>query len=328
VNPGVTLVTTVLNEAEQLPELLASIERQTMKPTEVIVVDGGSSDGTINVLRSWETRLPLVILSAPGANISQGRNIAIDRAMTPIIAVTDAGVTLDRSWLERIVAPFHESESPVDLASGFFHPDARSGFERALAAATLPDAGEIDPETFLPSSRSVAFRRSWFEAGVRYPEWLDYCEDVVFDLRMKRAGARFVFKPDAFVRFRPRTTLRAFWNQYYLYARGDGRAGLFWKRHLIRYATYFALIPSIIVFRNPWLRVIVALGGLAYMRLPVRRLLVRHPDRRDEIPRLTIQAALIRFVGDVAKMIGYPAGLIWRARRYGLRRDWRSISDQ
>ena len=46
--------------------------------------------------------------------------------------------------------------------------------------------------------------------------------------------------------FVPRESLRSFWTQYYRYARGDGKADLWRKRHAIRYATYFVAFPALI----------------------------------------------------------------------------------
>lgn len=327
-HPRIALITTVLNEAATLPALLESINAQTITPDEVIVVDGGSTDRTVSILQSWQDSLPLQILVHPGVNISRGRNLAIERATSDIVAVTDAGVRLDPDWLERLAAPLLQDTVPVDVSAGFFQPHCENDFEVALAATTLPDVEEIDGGAFLPSSRSLAFRRSWFDAGVRYPEWLDYCEDLVFDLRMKRAGARFLFQPDAVARFRPRSSVGAFWRQYYRYARGDGKAGLFLKRHLIRYATYLGVLPSLFLVRAPLWRVLVLLGAAAYMRRPVERLWRRNRGDVTKVARLLPVSVLLRAIGDVAKMIGYPAGLRWRAQRHGLKRDWRSIPER
>jgi glycosyltransferase involved in cell wall biosynthesis len=324
----VSLITTIFNEAETLPSLLDSISRQTHLPDEVIVVDGGSTDRTVEILHQWRDRLPLTIVVADGASISEGRNIGINRASGTIIAVTDAGTVLDKGWLHQLIYRFEDPDQSVDVAAGFFHPDPRSSFETALAATTLPDRAEIDPETFLPSSRSVAFRRSWFEAGMQYPEWLDYCEDVVFDLRLKRAGARFQFAPDAVASFRPRPDLSGFWKQYYRYARGDGKAGLFWKRHLVRYLTYLVIVPSFVVIRSPAWRLLVMTGAVGYMWQPVRRLWRRSDGDLAKSLKLAPLAAILRGFGDIAKMAGYPVGLIWRSRRYGLRRDWSSIPER
>lgn len=323
----VSVVLTVKDEAESLPGLLASLVRQTRPADEVIVVDGGSSDTTVDVLRAWQERLPLRILEAPGSTIAQGRNLALAEARGDIVAVTDGGVVLAEDWLERLIAPFAHDTAP-DVVSGFFRGAPQTPTELALAVTTLPDADEIDPARFLPSSRSVAFRRSLVLAGIRYPEWLDYCEDVVFDLRLLRAGARFTFEPRALVFYRPRPSLHAFAVQYFRYARGDGKAGLFTARHAVRYATYLVFLPLVAWVRR-WPLVALAIAGAAvYLRRPYRRLW----RRRAEFPvswvmRAAFLIPIVRLVGDLAKQIGYPVGLWWRWRRYGLRRTWRSIPE-
>jgi GT2 family glycosyltransferase len=231
--------------------------------------------------------------------------------------VTDAGVRLDPGWLAALLEAFDGAAGPVDVAGGFFAPDPQTVFERAMGATVLPVLAEIDPPTFLPSSRSVAFRRSAWVAAGGYPEWLDYCEDLVFDFALRGAGQRFLFAPRALAYFRPRGSFRAFFLQYYRYARGDGKADLWRKRHAIRYGTYFAAVGLLALGmgrRWPW--ALLALGGLAYCATPYRRLL---PWLRDLHPPGIATALalvpLIRLVGDVAKMIGYPVGVLWRLRR-------------
>ncbi|MEK6572700.1 MAG: glycosyltransferase, partial [Chloroflexota bacterium] len=88
----VSLILTVLNEGDHIRRLLDSVVKQSRRPDEVVVCDGGSRDNTVAVIQEYADRLPLKILSAPGANISQGRNVAIRAATGDVIAVTDAGV--------------------------------------------------------------------------------------------------------------------------------------------------------------------------------------------------------------------------------------------
>lgn len=325
--PPVSLVLTVLNEARSLSELLDSIAAQTCAPDEVVVCDGGSRDGTVDVLRG-EQRFPITVVVAPGANISTGRNRAIAAARGPVIACTDAGVRLEPAWLERITAPWQPGDGPA-VSAGFFVPDARTPFEVAMGATVLPAASDISPATFLPSSRSVAFTKAAWAAVGGYPEWLDYCEDLIFDLNLRRAFGPFAFTPDAVAHFRPRGSFKSFFKQYYLYARGDGKANLFLKRHLIRYATYLLAAPALIAgmiggaaASSPALSAASALaffaGAAAYTRTPYRRLAALAAGLS---PLGRAQAAacvpLIRLVGDAGKMAGYPAGVLWRVRRRG-----------
>ncbi len=312
----VSIVITVLNEADSLPGLLDSLVAQTRPPDEVVVCDGGSTDGTLALLAA-ENRLPLHVIGRPGTNISQGRNAAIEAATGDVIAVTDAGVRLSPQWLEKIVAPFEEATTQV--VAGFFRPDPQTLFEMAMGATVLPELREIDPARFLPSSRSVAFRKRAWAVVEGYPEWLDYCEDLIFDFRLRDRFGSFAFVPDALVYFRPRSSLRAFFAQYYHYARGDGKADLWHRRHVIRYLTYLVAMPLIAAAGavvSPWwlALTLIAIPGMFWTGW--RRLARVWGDLN---PAQKLQAALwvpiIRVTGDVAKMVGYPVGVWWRWRR-------------
>ena len=325
-SPQVAVIATVLNEVQSIRALLDSLAAQTRAPDEIVIVDGGSTDGTLEILHEYTARLPLRVLSLPGANISQGRNAAVRAARSEIIVSTDAGVRIPRDWLAHLVSPWERGENPPAVA-GFFLPDPQTLFEWALGATTLPLQEEIDPRRFLPSSRSVAFRRDVWERVGGYPEWLAYSEDVVFDLRVRALAGDFAWAPEAVVYFRPRSSLRAFYRQYRNYAFGDGQADLWRRRHAIRYGTYLVALPALLalgLFFHPGAWGLLALGGLAYCRRPWWRL-----SRLRSVaagPRWLAYAwvPLLRVVGDVAKMIGYPQGLWWRWRhRHDPRVHWR-----
>jgi glycosyltransferase involved in cell wall biosynthesis len=333
----VSVIVTVYNEAASVERLLASLAAQTRRPDEIVICDGGSSDGTVGIINNYTKANPgtlptLRILVEPGANISRGRNLAIAAAEGPLIAVTDAGVWLASTWLAAITAPWAcEGDGPPAVA-GFFVPDVDGLFTTAMAATVLPLVEEIDPQRFLPSSRSVAFTKTaWTQAG-GYPEWLDYCEDLLFDFALNAQRpdqpTAFAWAPTAIAHFCPRQSLRSFWTQYFRYARGDGKADLWRKRHAIRYATYLVVLPALVghaLFGGfaRWLGWIgLLLGVVLYCWRPWRRL--AKVGAHLSLPQWLAAALLvpvIRTVGDLAKMAGYPAGLWWRRqnRRWGNR---------
>jgi len=318
-NLRVSLIMTLLNEAESLPALFASIAFQSRPPDQIVVVDAGSSDATLTLLAEYAINLPVQVVSAPGVNIAQGRNLAIAAAEGEVIAATDGGVRLSREWLAELIAPF--SEASVQAVSGFFQADPQTTFEVALGATTLPDLAEIEPAHFLPSSRSIAFRKTAWQTVGGYPEWLDYCEDLLFDFALRAyTGAPFPFAAAAVASYRPRSNLRSFWRQYYRYARGDGKADLWRRRHTIRYATYTLgpLLAGLAMFkpqRFGWLGYLLLAGAATYCATPYRRLWPRLTTLAP-LQRLAAVALvpLIRLVGDVAKLAGYPVGVWWRLR--------------
>ncbi len=338
-----SVVATVYNEQKSIGKLLASLAEQTRPPDEVVICDGGSTDETVRLIREWAEeqggRLGKVtVFVEPGANISRGRNLSIARAAGPVIAVTDAGVRLDKDWLRNLVAPWDGAPQDVAeplAAAGFFVPDCRSVFETAMAATVLPHADDIDPQRFLPSSRSVAFLKSAWAAAGGYPEWLDYCEDLIFDFRLNALAAdgrsAFIWRPDALAHFRPRSGLRSFWLQYYRYARGDGKADLWRKRHAVRYTVYLIGLPMLgaLIWNGGVARLFgltgLLAGTVAYCRRPWQRLGALSADLTPvERWASYLLPPFIRLIGDCAKMAGYPPGLIWRWRNRNCGEiDWR-----
>ena len=314
--PRVSLIFTVRNEEAALPALLTSLAAQERPPDEVVIADGGSTDGTVPLLRAFAAaRRHVSLLELPDANIAEGRNAAIRAATGDIIAVTDAGVSLPRYWLAELARPL-ENCPEVDMVGGYSRPDPRTRFEELLAAATLPLVSEVREESYLASSRSVAFRRELWEKAGGYPEWLDYCEDVVFDLNCKAVGTRVAFQPAASARFRPRPHLRAFFLQYYRYARGDGKANLWPERHLLRYTAYILGVAMLWRGRqNPLWWIVLAFAAVAGTRKPFMRMFTE-PTPRNKMSLIASLSSIlfIRVVGDIAKMLGYPVGVWWRWR--------------
>lgn len=323
---------TVKNESASIAQLLESLCAQSRPPDEVVIVDGGSDDDTLALLRTWEAsqRLPLRVLSEPNCNISRGRNMAISAAQEPFIASTDAGVRLAPTWLAELLCPFTErdTEPTTVIACGFFQPETNTIFETAMGATVLPTLADVQPATFLPSSRSIAYPKSAWEAVGGYPEWLDYCEDLIFDLRLRVKGYRFVFLPRAVVYFRPRSSLTAFFKQYYRYARGDGKADLWRKRHAVRYLTYLVVVPFLLwlsVAQSPLWYLVVLSGLVGMLWTPYKRLLLAiqgfHVFHQLEA---MLWVPIIRVTGDWAKMLGYPVGLRWRWRHRREIPNWRN----
>lgn len=314
----VSLCATVFNEAESIDVWLDSIMAQTRPPDEVIICDAGSTDGTIDRLLEYaEADSRVRVLVEPGANVPEGRNAAIAAAGNQVVAIADAGTILRIDWLELLVAPLEES-SEVGVSAGFYAPAGRNPFERVLATVITPRRGDIDDDGFPPSSRSVAFRKEWWEKVGGYPEWLRAGEDLVFDFRLRDEGARFHFAEEAIVSWYPRPTLGEFFAQYRHYARGDGHGHLFTGRHGLRYLAYvLGLLLAWRSGRSKPARLLLAAGFFAHLRKYLGR--VRDEKPYDDLAGAVQAYGLVPVVvitGDVAKMTGYPQGL-WERLRAG-----------
>jgi glycosyltransferase involved in cell wall biosynthesis len=320
VNPdSISVIVTVRNESSSVEELIDSLLDQTDPPAEIVVADGGSEDGTPERIEeiAHRAKVPIRVIRGGPLNIAGGRNLAISQTSGPIVAVTDAGTTPRPDWLAELVAPFRESDD-VAVSSGFFQPGGRTLFQRILARVITPQLEEVDPSRFLPSSRSIAFRKEWWSRVGKYPEWLDHCEDLVFDLELRDAGARFAFAPAAVVDWDARPTLRAFARQYFLYGRGDGHAGLWPGRHAIRYFSYalgLGLVAAAVATSSLIPVALLALLGAAYMSKFYRRVWrIRPGDGATGMAVAWVLIPPIVITGDVSKMAGYLIGRLGRPR--------------
>lgn len=246
----ISLIATVLNEEKDIKSFLDSIENQTLLPDEIIVVDAGSTDGTIAIIKKHSS-VRLILKKV--ANRSLGRNLAIESAKHSIIAVSDVGCTLDKDWLKRITKPFESSK--VDAVAGFYKVKAKTVFQKCLAPFVAIMSDKLNLNTYLPSSRSLAFKKSaWRKVG-GYPEDLNYCEDLSFAKNLK-AKTNLVVEPKALVYWQMVESLKDYFYQIQNYATGDVQAK--YKPHIKKiisvYLRYliFIIFPSLFFLYLFW----------------------------------------------------------------------------
>ena len=300
---SVTVIATVRNEAGAVDALLDSLLQGARPPDEIVIADGGSTDGTYERLDARAKTDPRVrALLAPG-NRSVGRNAAVRAARSGVIACTDAGVRVEPDWLGQITLPFEDDPS-VEVVAGFYRAEGQTPFERAAGVVSAPALREIKRDRFLPSTRSVAFRRAAFDRVGGFDEALAHNEDTPFALALKAAGCKFAFAPQAIVCWRPRGTLHAFMHQHRRFGTGDGESrvqGWFYATIAAKYALGLALAIAGFWFSPAWW--VLAMAAAAFAASQARRGLGRIPplEAMFLVPPLKVAY-------DVAYLFGYLKG--------------------
>jgi glycosyltransferase involved in cell wall biosynthesis len=311
----VAIVIPALDEAKSLLSLLDDCEAQCPAPAEVIVVDAGSSDGTLPLLEERRERWPaLRVVRAPGAGPGSSRNAGIRSAEAAVVATLDAGSRVAPDWLAKLSRPVLE-DPEGSFSIGVIRPDAHTAFEQAAGWFTLlafkpHDRASLTTRTFLPGGgRGYCFTRRTWEAVGGYRQ-LRWSEDKLFAQALLEAGMRMVVVEEAVLRWRPRGSLPEVYRQYWGYGIGDALSRVNRQNELIPlglYAVGAALGASALRGRRASAAVLTA-AMTAYFGIFVKT------AARELPPAAVAWVPPLRATMDVAKIHGFLAATVARAR--------------
>jgi len=225
----VSVVIPAYNEERAISACLDSVLAQTHRALEVLVVDGGSTDRTREVVADYSNRDPRVRL------VDNPRRI-------PPAALNEATTAMTSPWLVRIDA--HATIPPDYVARTLLH--LRSGKwggvggrkegvgytdeGRAIAAvmrspfgvgnSTYHHGTQVQPVDHIPFG---AYPREVIEAVGGWDESIPVNQDYEFDFRVRQAGHELLFDPQLVIDWECRQSVKAFWRQYRRYGRGKAQ---------------------------------------------------------------------------------------------------------
>jgi glycosyltransferase involved in cell wall biosynthesis len=200
-----SVVIPALNEERHLGQLLSDIERQSLRPDEVIVVDAGSSDATVRIAK----RSQAVVLHGKPP-VAHGRNVGGYSAKGELTFFLDADIRLPRTFFEDFVCEVERRD--LDIACPRYRPYDSTPTIRAIHA--FWNMVLKASESTLPSGAGhcIALRRELFRESQGFDPSLKF-DDIELVRRLAK-GARFglvgasVFVSDW--RYREQGILRTF----------------------------------------------------------------------------------------------------------------------
>src|SRR5713101_4463910 len=131
----ISVIIPARNEEDSIRALLDSLLSQTLKPAEIIVTDGGSTDATPEIISEYVNGgAPVRLLREAAALPGRGRNLAAAQAANDWLAFIDAGITPEPTWLE-LLAERTKSPSEIDVVYGSYEPVSDTLFKRCSAIA-------------------------------------------------------------------------------------------------------------------------------------------------------------------------------------------------
>ncbi|MBC7451305.1 MAG: glycosyltransferase, partial [Cytophagales bacterium] len=212
----------------RLEQTIEELKQQTLQPSEIIITDAGSTDGTYQILVHWqkESVIPIKILQKHRCNVAEGRNMAIQAATNNLIASTDFGCRFHPQWLESIITPFQDPA--VKAVGGAFAVKEDELNTLAAKAAYLLFDGykdDIHEDWFTPTSRSVAYYKEVFDRVGGYCEWLTLAaDDTVFGRLVKKGGYHFHMVDKRYVYWGRHISAAGYIKEAFRYGLGDGEA--------------------------------------------------------------------------------------------------------
>jgi len=252
----VSLITTLFNEKQNILAFLDSYKNQSRFADEFIILDGGSNDGTISIIKDFilenkELNIRLIVdetcnKSMTRSPVAKGRNVAINNASFDLIAVTDAGCKLHKNWLKEMIEPFISQD--IDVVSGGYKAIITNKFQEMYSKVAMINFETENSKNFLPSSRSIAFKKKCWSQVNGYPTKTYTAEDTIFAINLKNKNFNFYLNVNAIVYWEcPKTITEALKKNYH-YASGDGANQIFFYKFLVRF--FFLLFPINIIINK------------------------------------------------------------------------------
>lgn len=140
--PFFTVFIPTFNRAYVLPRTLASIERQTLRDFEVLIVDDGSTDGTGELVQEWARRMPFEVRyhrqQNGGKHVAHNTMLALARG--EFVVLLDSDDVLVPTALERF--RFHWEQIPAERRGGFAGVEGLMAHlgGRGICGKAFPDA--------------------------------------------------------------------------------------------------------------------------------------------------------------------------------------------
>lgn len=259
----VSLIIPVRDEEHSIPYLLDSIMAQTMLPDEVVITDAGSKDRTVQMIESYAAKKCSVrIIKAGPAYPGRARNIAIEASSHDLIAMTDAGIRLDKNWLKELIRSF-EGSGGLDVVYGDYEPARDTFFKRCAAIVFVPEPKELSGRKmrshFIASS--LMKKTVWRSVG-GFPEIYRAAEDRIFMESIEKKGYKITFAPDANVIWDIPSTPARLFKRFASYSYHDIKAGRMreWHYPVMRMYAAGAFMMLFGILASRWFFILIFLG--------------------------------------------------------------------
>ncbi|NPA35151.1 MAG: glycosyltransferase family 2 protein [Chlorobi bacterium] len=279
-NKRIFVVVPVLNEEDHIECLLKWLVETLPIGAKAYIVDGGSTDKTVSIIKKWQEKYPdkIELLQNPNKYVPFAINMVIRRVNPQdedIIIRLDAHTHYANDYFEKILLAFEESGS--DIVGGPQRKKGLTPWQKAIAKATQSPFGIGDSAIHFnyEGPTDTVYLGAWkgkvFRAIGLFDESLPCNEDEEFHYRAKNAGLKIYQTPEIKAFYLPRKNLPTLFKQYFRYGYYKPEV-IFCKtkrghaRHLVPalFVAYLVALPVLVLWHWGF-----ALPLLVYLLLDV-----------------------------------------------------------
>lgn len=203
-----SLIVPIYNIAPYIDTCLDSLCGQTYEHIEIICIDDGSTDGSLERLRIWETKDSRVrVLTQPNSGVSRARNRGLDEACGDYVAFVDGDDYLDCDAVEKIMGAAQTHDADIVIFGGRAFPET-AWVTEVFGPRDVVREGDgatmiFEERGCIPSAANKVYRRSLLEAAhLRFNETLILGEDTSLQFLVFPLAHKFVFLSDRLYHYR------------------------------------------------------------------------------------------------------------------------------
>lgn len=238
----VSVVIRTRNEQEALGKTLSILFSQTYKNFEVLVVDSGSTDNTLNVAREF----PVAIYEIPPQDFTWGYalNFGFRHAAGKFVVCLSAhALPGSNAWLATLLDNFNDDSVAAVMSNNLPCPDCNPFDRRGLLKKFSIPKQEISggPPYIFGNYGSVIRKTVWEE--IPFDETLRYAEDHDWALKVMKRGYKIMYEPEATLYHSHNETLNQIYRRSYMEA--NARKALGFQRYSLGSVLYDAIAGSL-----------------------------------------------------------------------------------
>lgn len=194
----ISVVIPAYNTEERIGDVLDAILHQTIDPIEVIVVDDGSSDRTLEIVEEYRKKYKrLRVITQKNSGAVSATNRGIRNSSGDIICLIDSDTIIERNWIQKIIKEFDDPE--VNVAAGSILTFNKSNIWAKIMGYDLEYRYWAIKSKYVNhvSTCATLYRRKVFENTGLFDANLKYGYDNDMAYQIRKAGYKIVIRKDA-----------------------------------------------------------------------------------------------------------------------------------